>query len=81
MQSVLGALDSLSNNNNEKGPFAFWFKTTVTTMLSRGKMGSMVGTSRDFKRAVGTDLSLGDYTVSTTRVITGLRQLTKYANS
>lgn len=63
LQLVLNALDSLSNNNNDKGPFTFWFKATLMTMLNRGKMGSMVGTSRDFKKAAGSDLSLGDYMV------------------
>lgn len=68
LQPVLVALDSLSNNNNEKGPFTFWFKATLMTMLSRGKMGSLVGTSKDFKKAVGSDLSLGDYMVRTTHM-------------
>lgn len=68
LQLVLTALDSLSNNNNERGPFTFWFKATLMTMLSRGKMGSLVGTSKDFKKAVGSDLSLGDYTVRIPRM-------------
>ncbi|KAG8680709.1 hypothetical protein FRC09_018027, partial [Ceratobasidium sp. 395] len=72
LQSVLIALDSLSNNNNDKGPFTFWFRTTIMTLLSRGKMGSLVGTSKDFKKAVGADASLCDYMLNTLMLINGI---------
>ncbi|ELU44989.1 cytokinesis protein sepA [Rhizoctonia solani AG-1 IA] len=63
-QLVLTALDVLSNTHNDKGPFTFWFQTTLNILLSRGRMGSLVGTSKDFKKAVGADSGLGDYTVT-----------------
>ncbi|CCO27699.1 Cytokinesis protein sepA AltName: Full=Forced expression inhibition of growth A [Rhizoctonia solani AG-1 IB] len=62
---VLTALDVLSNTHNDKGPFTFWFQTTLNILLSRGRMGSLVGTNKDFKKAVGADSGLGDYTLHT----------------
>ncbi|CAE6523457.1 unnamed protein product, partial [Rhizoctonia solani] len=64
-QMVLTALDVLSTSHNDKGSFTFWFQSTLAILLSRGKMGSLVGTSKDFKKAVGADSGLGDYTLHT----------------
>ncbi|CAE6358045.1 unnamed protein product [Rhizoctonia solani] len=71
-QLVLAALDVLSSTHNDKGSFTFWFQSTLNILLSRGKMGSLVGTSKDFKKAVGADSGLGDYTLHTIMTINAI---------
>ncbi|QRW27647.1 cytokinesis protein sepA [Rhizoctonia solani] len=59
------ALIYAEDHSYQLGPFTFWFQTTLNILLSRGRMGSLVGTSKDFKKAVGADSGLGDYTLHT----------------
>lgn len=61
---VIQALEALSNANNDKGPYEYWFRSLEGTLLGRGKMGSLVGASEEVRRNGGLDSSLNDYAVS-----------------
>ena len=61
---VIQALDALSAANNETGPYAYWFQSLESTLLGRGKMGSLVGASEEVRKGGALDSSLNDYAVS-----------------
>lgn len=60
---ALSALDSCSSENNESGPYAYWLKSLESTLLGRGKMGSLVGASEEIRKNGGLDSSLNEYAV------------------
>lgn len=65
-KQTIAALENLSIQNKEgDSAYAFWFRNMVTTLSGRGKMGSLVGASQEFrKNAGGIDSSLNEYAVS-----------------
>lgn len=77
-QTVITGLESLSEDNDEAGnAYAYWFKSLQTVLAGRGKMGSKVGASEDFKRNGGEpDGLLTEYLVRTS-----LRTVTSFMTS
>lgn len=64
---VLRGLEQLRNTTRDFGRFDPWFKLLETTIDGRGRMGSLVGASDDFRKLgmQGTaDNHLTEYTVS-----------------
>lgn len=66
---TLAALESLSAENNEMGPYEYWFKSLESTLQGRGKMGSLVGASEEIRKNVGAESSLNEYAVCAPSVI------------
>lgn len=63
---VLKAMDKLRDNERGLGRFDAWLDQLENTLCGRGRMGSMVGASEDFKKmaAYGSpDNQLTEYVV------------------
>lgn len=64
---MLKAMDKLRDKQKGLGRFDAWLCELETTLGGRGRMGSMVGASEDFKRMAQSgppDNLLSEYTVS-----------------
>lgn len=64
---VLKAMDKLRDNQRGLGRFDAWLYELESTLGGRGRMGSMVGASEDFKRMAAygpPDNQLTEYAVS-----------------
>lgn len=63
---VLQAMDQLKAANGENGRFDAWMRIVEVTVDGRGKMGSMVGASEEYRTGgVGVENLLMEYAVST----------------
>jgi cytokinesis protein len=74
-QAIL-ALENLSVQNREgSSAYDFWFKDMIATLRNRGKMGSLVGASQEFRKNAGMDSSLNDYAVCKLYALWGITTL------
>lgn len=62
-RNVLAAIDALSSANNQTGRYDYWFKSFMSILEGRGRMGSLVGASENVKKHGGQDTALNDYAV------------------
>lgn len=63
---VLQAMDHVKNQSGENGRFDAWMRIVEVTIDGRGKMGSMVGASDDYRSGgVGMENLLMEYAVAT----------------
>lgn len=61
---VIAALETLSSSNNENGgPYDYWFKSMEHALSGRGRMGSLVGASEDVRKAGTVESNLNEYAV------------------
>jgi cytokinesis protein len=61
---VLKGFDQLMRFQDEKGRFDAWMRMLENTIDGRGKLGSMVNASTEFKKSgMGADSSLMEYGV------------------
>jgi cytokinesis protein len=64
-KQTIAALENLSVQMKEgDSAYGFWFKNMAQTLSGRGKMGSLVGASTEFRKNAGVDSSLNEYAVS-----------------
>lgn len=65
-QKVLQAMDRVKNDHNETGRFDAWMRIVEVTIDGRGKMGSLVGASEEYRSGgIGMENLLMEYAVST----------------
>ncbi|KAJ5921525.1 hypothetical protein N7466_009851 [Penicillium verhagenii] len=65
-QKVLQAMDRVKHDANETGRFDAWMRNVEVTIDGRGKMGSMVGASEEYRSGgIGMENLLMEYAVST----------------
>lgn len=65
-QKVLQAMDKCKNDHNETGRFDAWMRIVEVTIDGRGKMGSLVGASEEYRSGgIGMENLLMEYAVST----------------
>jgi cytokinesis protein len=65
-EKVLAALDHLKNTQGETGRFDGWMRIFEVTLDGRGKMGSMVGASEEFRSGgIGMENILMEYAQAT----------------
>ncbi|KAF7712744.1 Uncharacterized protein PECH_003748 [Penicillium ucsense] len=65
-QKVLQAMDKVKHDHNETGRFDAWMRITEVTIDGRGKMGSLVGASEEYRSGgIGMENALMEYAVST----------------
>lgn len=65
-QKVLQAMDKVKNDQNETGRFDAWMRIVEVTIDGRGKMGSLVGASEEFRSGgIGMENALMEYAVAT----------------
>ncbi|KAJ5902460.1 Diaphanous autoregulatory [Penicillium taxi] len=65
-QKVLQAMDKVKHDHNETGRFDAWMRIVEVTIDGRGKMGSLVGASEEYRSGgIGMENSLMEYAVST----------------
>lgn len=65
-QKVLQAMDHVKNNHGETGRFDAWMRIVEVTIDGRGKMGSLVGASEEYRSGgIGIENLLMEYAVST----------------
>jgi hypothetical protein len=65
-QMVLVGLEALSEDNDEPGGcYAYWFASLNSLLAGRGKMGSLVGASPDFRRS--SENTMAEYIVSSSQ--------------
>jgi cytokinesis protein len=65
-QKVLQAMDKVKHDHNETGRFDAWMRITEVTIDGRGKMGSLVGASEEYRSGgIGMENLLMEYAVST----------------
>lgn len=65
-QKVLQAMDKVKNDHNETGRFDAWMRIVEVTIDGRGKMGSLVGASEEYRSGgIGMENLLMEYAVST----------------
>jgi cytokinesis protein len=72
---VLKGLDKLSEHLDELGHFEAWLKLLDATLDGRGRMGSLVGASEDFKQLAGSgapDSHLADFALSNMMFVNSL---------
>lgn len=64
MDLVLHGLATLSQANGDStGCYDYWFQSLEGVLRGRGKMGSLVGASDEYKRIGGDGVVLVDYAV------------------
>ncbi|KAJ5936494.1 hypothetical protein N7454_005129 [Penicillium verhagenii] len=69
-QKVLQAMDRVKHDANETGRFDAWMRNVEVTIDGRGKMGSMVGASEEYRSGgIGMENLLMEYAVSTMMLI------------
>ncbi|KKK17927.1 cytokinesis protein, partial [Aspergillus rambellii] len=65
-QKVLQAMDHVKNQHGETGRFDAWMRIVEVTIDGRGKMGSLVGASEEYRSGgIGMENLLMEYAVST----------------
>jgi cytokinesis protein len=65
-QKVLQAMDKVKNDHSETGRFDAWMRIVEVTIDGRGKMGSLVGASEEYRSGgIGMENLLMEYAVST----------------
>lgn len=65
-QKVLQAMDRVKNDHSETGRFDAWMRIVEVTIDGRGKMGSLVGASEEYRSGgIGMENLLMEYAVST----------------
>lgn len=65
-QKVLQSMDKVKNDHNETGRFDAWMRIVEVTIDGRGKMGSLVGASEEYRSGgIGMENLLMEYAVST----------------
>ncbi|KAJ5972698.1 Diaphanous autoregulatory [Penicillium vulpinum] len=65
-QKVLQAMDKVKHDHNETGRFDAWMRIVEVTVDGRGKMGSLVGASEEYRSGgIGMENLLMEYAVST----------------
>ncbi|CAL5868886.1 uncharacterized protein PFLUO_LOCUS3113 [Penicillium psychrofluorescens] len=63
---VLQAMDKVKHDHNETGRFDAWMRIVEVTIDGRGKMGSLVGASEEYRSGgIGMENLLMEYAVST----------------
>lgn len=63
---VLQAMDNVKNHHGETGRFDAWMRIVEVTIDGRGKMGSLVGASEEYRSGgIGIENLLMEYAVST----------------
>ncbi|PIG87206.1 cytokinesis protein SepA, partial [Aspergillus arachidicola] len=69
-QKVLQAMDHVKNHQGETGRFDAWMRIVEVTIDGRGKMGSLVGASEEYRSGgIGMENLLMEYAVSTMLLI------------
>ncbi|KAF7117548.1 hypothetical protein CNMCM5793_006570 [Aspergillus hiratsukae] len=69
-QKVLQAMDHVKNQHGETGRFDAWMRIVEVTIDGRGKMGSLVGASEEYRSGgIGMENLLMEYAVSTMMLI------------
>ncbi|KAK1149925.1 hypothetical protein N8T08_003481 [Aspergillus melleus] len=69
-QKVLQAMDHVKNHHGETGRFDAWMRIVEVTIDGRGKMGSLVGASEEYRSGgIGMENLLMEYAVSTMLLI------------
>ncbi|PYI25399.1 hypothetical protein BP00DRAFT_420577, partial [Aspergillus indologenus CBS 114.80] len=69
-QKVLQAMDHVKNHHGETGRFDAWMRIVEVTIDGRGKMGSLVGASEEYRSGgIGMENHLMEYAVSTMLLI------------
>ncbi|KKA17343.1 Cytokinesis protein sepA, partial [Rasamsonia emersonii CBS 393.64] len=69
-QKVLQALDHVKNQQGETGRFDAWMRIVEVTIDGRGKMGSLVGASEEYRSGgIGMENLLMEYAVATLMLI------------
>ncbi|KAJ5658023.1 uncharacterized protein N7484_001672 [Penicillium longicatenatum] len=69
-QKVLQAMDKVKHDHNETGRFDAWMRIVEVTIDGRGKMGSLVGASEEYRSGgIGMENLLMEYAVSTMMLI------------
>ncbi|RJE18445.1 Cytokinesis protein sepA, partial [Aspergillus sclerotialis] len=69
-QKVLQAMDHVKNQHGETGRFDAWMRIVEVTIDGRGKMGSLVGASEEYRSGgIGMENLLMEYAVSTMLLI------------
>ncbi|KAJ5107583.1 hypothetical protein N7456_004258 [Penicillium angulare] len=67
---VLQAFDKVKHDHNETGRFDAWMRIVEVTIDGRGKMGSLVGASEEYRSGgIGMENLLMEYAVSTMMLI------------
>ncbi|PSS22665.1 hypothetical protein PHLCEN_2v3031 [Hermanssonia centrifuga] len=71
---VVNGLEMLSKDNQENGGcYSYWFKSLRAVLSGRGRMGSLVGASLDFRRhGREVDASLTEYLMSNILLMNGM---------
>ena len=71
---VINGLEALSENNDFPGGcYSFWFSTFLSLVSGRGKMGSPVGASPNFRRSGATmEDTFSEYLISNIWLINGI---------
>ncbi|KAJ6145155.1 hypothetical protein N7470_009050 [Penicillium chermesinum] len=65
-QKVLQAMDKVKHDHNETGRFDAWMRIVEVTIDGRGKLGSLVGASEEYRSGgIGMENLLMEYAVST----------------
>jgi cytokinesis protein len=65
LELVFHGLGALSQANGDTtGCYDYWFQSLESALQGRGKMGSLVGASDEYKRTGGDGGTLTDYAVS-----------------
>ena len=65
-QKVLQSMDKVKNDHSETGRFDAWMRIVEVTIDGRGKMGSLVGASEEYRSGgIGMENLLMEYAVST----------------
>lgn len=65
-KKVLQAMDKVKNDHSETGRFDAWMRIVEVTIDGRGKMGSLVGASEEYRSGgIGMENLLMEYAVST----------------
>ncbi|KAJ5628405.1 hypothetical protein N7490_010633 [Penicillium lividum] len=69
-QKVIQAMDKVKHDHNETGRFDAWMRIVEVTIDGRGKMGSLVGASEEYRSGgIGMENLLMEYAVSTMMLI------------
>lgn len=69
-QKVLQAMDKVKHDHSETGRFDAWMRIVEVTIDGRGKMGSLVGASEEYRSGgIGMENLLMEYAVSTMMLI------------
>ncbi|KAJ5552869.1 hypothetical protein N7494_002247 [Penicillium frequentans] len=69
-RKVLQAMDKVKHDHNETGRFDAWMRIVEVTIDGRGKMGSLVGASEEYRSGgIGMENLLMEYAVSTMMLI------------